>query len=133
MPAIADLVIKKADETTNITFTGVQPSSGDGSAAIWKSQSVGTAPNHQPEARVSGREASNGAKRAIKATLLYPQIATNTTTGVTSVVDRALFSGEWTVPKGMAQADINEFAHQTANFVAAALMKSIVKSGYSAS
>lgn len=133
MPSIANITVKKNDGTTDIVYTGVQPSSGDNSAAVWKSQTVGTASAHQPELRVLAREAQRGAKREIRATYKYPQIATNTTTGVTSVIDSASFAGSWTVSKNMSATDVNEFASQVANLIASSLMKDIVKAGFSAS
>lgn len=129
---IADITVKKHDGTTDITYTGVQPSSGDGTSAQWKSQTVGNAPAHQPELRLSGREASNGTKREMRATFRYPQIATNSTTGLTSVVDSASASLTLTFPKAMAQSDINEFCAQFGNLVDAALIQACLKAGYSA-
>lgn len=133
MPAISNITVKKSDGTTNVTYTALQPSSGDATAAIWKSQSVGTAPSHQPELRLTAREASKGVRRALRSTYMYPQIATNTTTGLTAVVDRANASTDWTFPKGMAQADINEFVTQYANLLVSTLVVDCVKAGYSAS
>lgn len=133
MPALADITVKKNDGTTDITFTGVTPSSGDGSPAVWKSQSIGSANSHQPEFRLTSREANNGSKRALRSTFVYPQIATNTTTSLTSVVNRAMAATDWTLPKEMTAADVNEFVSQYANLLAATLTKSCVKAGYSAS
>lgn len=132
MPAISNITVKKNDGTTDIVYTGVQPSSGDGTAAIWKAQSVGTAPAHQPELRLASRDASKGAKRALRSTYVYPQISTNTTTGLTSVVDRASADTNWNFPKGMTQTDINEFVSQYANLLVSTLVKDCAKSGYSA-
>ncbi len=133
MPQIANLTVKKNDGTTDIVYTYVAPSSGDGVPAIWKSQSVGTAQAHQPEFRLTSRDASKGAKRALRSTYAYPQIATNSTTGITSVVDKAMADTNWVFPKGMAQADINEFVSQYANLLVQTLVKDCAKSGYSAS
>lgn len=133
MSSIANITIKKNDGTTDITFTGIQPSSGDGTPAVWKSQTVGSAPAHQPEFRLTSREAKRGVSRALRSTFMYPQIATNSTTGITSVVEKAMASTDWEIPKSMTQADINEFASQYANLLAATLIKSCVKEGYSAS
>lgn len=132
MPSMANITIKKNDGTTDIVYTGVQPSSGDGVPGVWKSQTVGNSPAHQPEFRLAGREASKGARRALRSTFMYPQIATNSTTGVTSVIDRASASVDWSIPKNMPQTDINEFASQLANLIAATLIKDCVKAGYSA-
>ena len=132
MPAIANITVKKNDTTTDIVYTGVSPSSGDTSPAIWKSQTVGVAPAHQPEFRLIARDAQGGARRAMRSTYVYPQIATNSTTSLTSVVDKASASVDWVFPKGMAQTDINEFVSQFANLLVATLIKDCVKGGYSA-
>lgn len=133
MPSLANITVKKNDGTTDIVYTGQSPSSGDGVPAIWKATTVGTAPAHQPEFRLASRDASKGAKRALRSTFQYPQIATNSTTSLTSVVDRASADTNWNFPKGMSQADINEFVSQYANLQVATLVKDCVKAGYSAS
>lgn len=133
MPQTANIVVKKNDGTTDVTYTAVVPSSGDGVPAVWKSQTVGSAMAHQPELRLSSREGAKGARRNLRASFQYPQIATNTTTSVTTVVDRASFSADWTIPKGMSQADVNEFASQCANLIASTLIKGSVQSGYAPS
>jgi len=133
MPQIANITVKKNDGVTDIVYTGVSPASGDNTPAIWKAQGVGTAPAHQPEFRLVARDASKGSKRALRSTFVYPQITTNTTTNITSVVDRALAATDWSVPKGMSQADINEFASQYAALLSASIIKDCIKQGYSAS
>lgn len=133
MPSIANITVKKNDGTTDIVYTGVAPSSGDGSPAIWKAQTVGSAPAHQPEFRLAAHDGSKGGKRVLRSTYQYPQIATNTTTGITSVMDRASADTNWNFPKGMSQTDINEFVSQYANLLVSTLVKDCVKGGYSAS
>ncbi len=133
MPSIATITVKKNDGSTDIAYTGVQPSSGDGSQAIWKAQAVGSAPAHRPELRLSAKDGTNGRTRVLKATYRYPQIATNTTTSITSVVDSASCSVTWEIPKAMAQTDIDEFASQLANLVDSTLVVDCVKAGFSAS
>lgn len=132
MPAIANITIKKANGTTDITYAAKSPSAGDGVPAVWRSDTVGFAQAHQPEFRLAAREASKGLKRALRSTYVYPQIATNSTTGVTSVIDKAVFSFDATIPKGMAAADVSEAAYQFANIVASALVKQCLADGVSA-
>ncbi|UUW21305.1 MAG: hypothetical protein [Sanya fiers-like virus 17] len=133
MPQMADITVKKDNGTTDIVFSAQSPSSGDGTAAVWKSTTVGTAASHQPELRLSAREGAKGARRALRATFVYPEIATNSTTGVTSVVQKALFATDVTLPKDMAATNIAEAVSQYCNLLASALIKSCLKSGYSAS
>lgn len=130
MPNLADIVVKKNDGTTNITFVGLVPSSGNDVPAIWKSTSVGSAPAHQPEFRLLSKDADNGGKRAMRATYVYPQISTNTTTGVTSVVDSIFATADFKIPKSMAQVDINEAAAQFGGLMASALIQAALKAGY---
>lgn len=133
MPAIANITVKKNDAVTDIVYAYKSPSAGDTVAAIWRSDTVGSAPAHQPEFRLTAREVAKGASRGLRSTYVYPQIATNTTTSTTSVVNKAMASTDWTIPKGMSAADINEFASQYANLLASTLAKQCVKDGYSAS
>lgn len=132
MPALANITVKKNDGTTDIVYTGLVPSSGDGTAAVWKSQTVGSAQAHQPELRLASREGGNGQSRALRSTYQYPQISTDSTTSLTSVVNKASASTDWSFPKGMPQADINEFVSQYANLMVATLIKDCIKGGYSA-
>lgn len=132
MPSLADITVKKNDGTTDITYSGVQPSSGDGSPAIWKSATVGYAAAHQPEFRLSSKDGARGSRRVVRATFKYPQLSYDTTTSLFSLVDTSTFMGEWVMPKTMNQADIDEFASQIANLIHAALTKSCVKTGYAA-
>lgn len=132
MPSLANITVKKNDGTTDIVYTGISPSGGEGLPAIWKSQTVGVAQAHQPEFRLAGREANKGSRRALRSTFQYPQVATNSTTGLTSVVERMSADTNWVFPKGVPQADINEFVSQYCNLLASTLIKDCVKAGYSA-
>lgn len=132
MPQAANIIVKKNDGATNITYTTVSPASGS-NPAIWKSQSVGNAQAHQPELRLVAKDSGKaGAKRALRGTFRYPQISTNSTTGITSVVSGASGTFDFNFDKSMSQADINEAAAQFGNLMAAALVQECLKSGYSA-
>lgn len=129
MPSQANITVKKNDNTTDITYTAVQPSSGDGVQAIWKSQSVGTAPVHQPELRCSSRATSN-TKRKVRWTYVYPEIQTNSTTGATSVAYKELCSAEFEQDTASASLNINEAVAQFAHLLASAHVKAINQGGY---
>lgn len=129
MPSQANITVKKNDGTTDITYTAMQPSSGDGVQAIWKSTTVGTAPVHQPEVRVSAK-ASNGSKREVRWTYVYPEIATNSTTGTTSVVYKERASVSFEIDTASATTSINESVAQFFNVLASAHAKAITQGGY---
>lgn len=132
MPIMANITVKAADNTTNVVYTGKSPSAGDTVPAIWRNETVGSASQHMPEFRLAFRDSPNGQERRGRATYVYPQIATDTTTTLTSVVNKAMAGADFTIPKGMKNADINEFAAQFGNLFASALIKACVAEGYSA-
>jgi hypothetical protein len=129
MPNQAAITVKKNDGTTDITYTNVQPSSGDGVQAIWKSLTVGTAPAHQPELRCSARTVS-GNKREVRYTFVYPEISTNSTTGQTSVSFKELCSASFTQDLASSSVTINEAFAQFSNLIASAHAKAISQGGY---
>lgn len=129
MPNQAAITVKKNDGVTDITYTNVQPSSGDGVQAIWKSQTVGTAPVHQPELRCSSR-ASSGTRRKVRWTFVYPEIQTNSTTGATSVAYKELCNAEFEIDTASASANINEAVAQFSHLLASAHAKAIGQGGY---
>lgn len=121
MPNLANITVKKFDNTTDIVWTGVNPSGGNDAPAIIRSMTVGTAVSHKPEMRISVKNA--GTKDRVVGTYKYPQIATNTTTGVTSVVGTVDGKFEFLVDKSTDQTVVNEAAAQFVHLQASALIK----------
>lgn len=130
MPAISNITVKKADGTTDIVYTGLVPSSGDGAPAIWRSESVGTAAAFRAVFKLSARDNGPKTARRVDFAFTYPQIATDTTTTLTSVVNQAPLTGSFVIPKGMPDATVSEAVHQAFNLLSSALIKSSVISGY---
>jgi len=131
MATFANITVKKSDGTTDIVWTGVSPSNGNGSPAIWKSQTVGSASAHQPEFRLSSKDNSDATKRLLRSTFAYPQIATDSTTSLTMVVNTARFDINWQVPRDMPSVDVAEAVDQFANLLKSALVIQAVKEGFS--
>lgn len=131
MPKLADIAVKKNDGTTDIVYTGTVPASGS-EPAVWRATAGVAAPALAPEFRLLARDADNGKKRALRSTFLYPESVTNTTTGVTTVKERALASTDLSFSKNMSAAAIDEFVAQWSGLIRAALIQSCHKAGYSA-
>lgn len=129
MPQLANIVVKKNDGTTDITYTGVVPSSGDKSPAIWRANSVGTAAAFRPELQLSS--APNGTKTARRMPYRYTYPSTVTgSDGKITVADRLILEGSVLVPTGMTDADVNEAVAQGCNLIASALIKASFQSGF---
>lgn len=130
MPQIANLTIKKNDGTTDITYTGVVPSSGEKSPAIWRSLTVGTAAAHQPEFRMVARSNGNSTARRFDVHATYPTLVTSPADGRISVADRVIFDLSVLVPLNMANADVNEAVSQLCNLMSTTLVKDSFKTGF---
>lgn len=129
MPAMANITIKKADGTTDVVYTQVNASGGDQRWALWRNNSVGTAPAHRPYLRTASRDTQDGRQREVNTEFKYTQVSTNTTTGVTSVVETAFGKAQFRIPKGMEAAPAKEFAFQFGNLMASAMMKAVLEEG----
>jgi len=131
MPAQANLTVKKNDGSTDITYTAVQASGGDKSPAIWRSNTVGTAPGHRPELRVSAQPNGPGTARRVNFQFTYPVTATGSD-GKVYVSNRCNLEITGVMPLDMPDSDLNEAVSQGLNLAAATLTKDQFKSGFAA-
>lgn len=129
MPVMGNITVKKADGTTDVVYTQVNASGGDTRWALWRNNTVGTAPAHRPYLRTNSRDTGDGRQREVNTEFRYTQVATNTTTGVTSVIETAFGKCQFRVPKGMDAAPAKEFAFQFGNLMASAMMKAVLEEG----
>jgi hypothetical protein len=131
MPNMADITVKKADGTTDIVYVAQSPSAGDNQPAVWRATAAGAAPAFQPELRLWTK--SNGPKtaRRVYVGFSYPQTATDSTTSVTSVINRALVNGDSAViPNEFPSTLAAEFSAQYGNLLASTLVKACLASGF---
>jgi hypothetical protein len=129
MPQLANITVKKNDGTTDVVYTGVVPSAGDKSPAVWRSNSVGAAMAFRPEFRLTSQSNANRTLRRVEGTYTYPTTATDSA-GKTVVADRGFINFSAGVPQSMPDADVNEFVSQGLNLLVSTLVKDSVKTGY---
>lgn len=129
MPQLANITVKKNDGTTDVVYTGVVPSAGDKTPAIFRSNTVGTAPNQRPELRVMSDYNGPRTARRVSGSFMYPTVVTGTD-GKISVADRGVLTYSFVLPQGMLDADINEAVSQAVNLLASTLIKDSFKQGY---
>lgn len=131
MPALANLVVKKNDGVTDITYTGVAASAGDSSPAVWQSLTVGTAVAFHPELRITARPQGSG-NRAVNIQFSYPYVVTGTD-GISRVAKRWNVNPvSISVPTDMPDTEVAEAAAQFGHLMATALVVEIMKVGRSA-
>lgn len=129
MPTMASITVKKNDGATDQVWTAVQASGGDKSPAIWRNQSVGVAPSFQPEMQLTSQPNQDGTVRRIKGHIDWKQSALGSD-GVYRKVNVGTLDFNVVCPQGMITADLNEFASQSTNLIASALMKQSIKDGF---
>lgn len=132
MPAGGNLVVKKNDGVTDVTFTFQNPSSGDRSPAIWQNTAVGTAFSHRPTLRLVAREAAGGKSRRIEATFTYPTTSVGSD-GKTYVAFQSIMLASWVIPKDQPSADVNEMVAQSINCLDHATIVACIQALQSAS
>lgn len=135
MPTMANLVVKKADETTNITYDAIGGAAGDGSFAIWR-QDTGAAAGlplgHRAVVSISTKW--NGPRTARKATVRFhrPYSVLNSSTNRYESTDSVVGEMTVTVPQAIPAAEINESIYQALNCIglASGLIKQSMAGGF---
>lgn len=130
MPQMADIVVKKADNTTNVTFVAKVPSSGDKTSSVWTQDAASTYRNQRPV--VSALTQWNGARTARRSRVTCDWPIVRTVNGNPEVVHRV--PGEFTaaIPAGLTDSEAAEFVAQFTNILSSTLMRAIVGEGYAA-
>jgi hypothetical protein len=128
MTQAADITVKKADGTTDIVWTLMQPASGDGSAAIWRSNTVGDSPAVRPQLTVTSKAAVSGV-RHVNGTLSYPSFVEDAD-GIQQIQGVNYFNFHASIAPGALDSDSTQMAAQAANLLASTLMKAVNASGF---
>lgn len=129
MPALANIVVKKYDGTTDVTYTATAASAGDKSPAVWRNDSVGTALGHRPEFRLTTRSNGIGSARRADFSYSWPSLATGSD-GKINIIGRVNLSGSVIVPQDILLTDVNEACYQGCNLLAATLIKQSIRDGF---
>lgn len=136
MPAMANLTVKKADETTNIVYDALTGAAGDGSKAVWR-QDTGAASGLPVGHRATLQMSTvwNGPRTARRAVLEFkrPYSTQNSTTTKYESSDSVVARLEITLPQAIPAAELNESVYQFFNCLGltSGLLKQSVVAGYS--
>jgi hypothetical protein len=129
MPIMANITVKKNDNTTDITYTAVSASGGDGSPALWKENTASTVPAFRPSFALKSDWNGSKSARKVLTEFRYPTTVTDSG-GKQSVSDTAIITISGTFPQGMTDTQLNEAVSQGLNLAAATLVKDSCKAGY---
>lgn len=132
MPQISNITAKNA-AGSNVIFNAMQPSSGDGVAAIWQATALSSVPSLRPRLEIAAMR-SMGAKpgRRIKSGLYVPFSYTDTNTGLQLQHSVMPMFVDVTLPAGVTQIFFDDAAAYFGSIWDSSQVKSIISSGYSA-
>lgn len=130
MPSMANITVKAANGTTDVVYTAMAPSSGDGVAAIWRNEAAGTATAFKPTFSLVSKSNGNKTARRVNATYYMPQTATDSTTGLTRVVNSIPITFSAALPVEVPQTNIDEAVHQLTNLLSSTLVRDALKAGF---
>lgn len=130
MPTMANLVVKAANGTTDVTLVQLQPSGGDGQAAMWREDAAAGAPGHKPVLSATSRWNGPKTVRRVESLFKGHQTYTDSTTGLTQVANTMTIALSAAVPVGMPTSVSDELIARAVNAFASTLFKSILQTGY---
>lgn len=129
MPTMANITVKKNDNTTDVVYTVVNASGGDKSPAVWRNNTIGTAAAQRPEYRLQSRSNEAQTARRMDGSYTYPSLTTGSD-GKINVASRFNLTVSAVVPADMLDTDLNEAVSQSLHLLAATLTKDSFKAGF---
>lgn len=129
MATIADIVIKKSDGTTNITYTAISGSAGDKSPAAWRSDSSATLRGNRDVVTLVTQD--NGARTARRSNSKAVMPVARTVSGVEVVTDKVIGDLSFLVPNALTDAEISEKIDQALNMFSCPVFRAAIKAGFS--
>lgn len=132
MTAIANITVKKADNTTGIVWTGLKGSGGDNDPAVYRSDTATGYQGQKPTLALSSRWNGDGTARRCDFKGVFPSIYTDSTTTVTSKLAQAVLTGSFVVPQGIPATDMNEAVAQLLHLLSDPAVVAQIQAGYAA-
>jgi len=131
MANIADIIVKKSDGTTSITYTAITGSAGDKSPAIWRSET--SAQKRSNRDVISFVANDNGPKtaRRMTAKAVMPVAHFADDANLETAADRVVGDVSIVVPKALLDSQINEKIDQFLNVLGSAEFRAAFKAGIS--
>lgn len=129
MPQMANITIKAANGTSDVTYVAATPSAGDKVAARWTITATNPKPALRPTFSIVTSDNGPKTARTVDIQLNYPIV--ETINGVDTVVARVPAKFHMVLPTNANVDSVKEPAYQIGNLLSAALVRAVFESGYS--
>ena len=131
MPQATNLVIKKADGVTDQTLVLVKAAAGDSAPAMWRLEQGFTLPAAMPTVTIRSRSNGPGTARRTEVELVYPYVLVSTADQSVRVASQVVIKGNSVlVPLNVPQGVVNEAIALYQGFMASAMVRDTLRSGY---
>lgn len=128
MPNMADITIKKADNTTNVVYVACQPANQQEPALFRQNAFSARAANRPTFTIMSRKSSANAQTQRLEVRFNFPILAT--VDGVEVVKDNIPFTGQFTIPLKISDNDLTEAVAQYTNLLSSSLVRSVLASGF---
>lgn len=129
MANIANIVVKKSDGTTDVTFTAINGSASDGQPAVWQNLAYSTIRGNRSTLTMKAKLNGTKTARRVDVTARFP--VTRIVDSVETVVGHIPLDFTVPVPEWATDAEVAEAVDQTLNLLASTHVRSHIKTGFS--
>lgn len=129
MANIANLVVKKSDNVTNVTFTAIAGAASDGLSATWINQASSTIRQNRSTMSMKGK--LNGTKQARRVDVQVVFPVARVLNSVETLMGRIPVDFSIPVPEWATDAEVAEAVDQSINLLADATVRAQIKTGTS--
>lgn len=129
MPQLANITVKKADGTTDVTYTAVAGAAGDKTPAVFRNNTVGTTIAERPSLLISSRDNGPKTGRRVEINFSWP-MTTVDAGGNKAITGRMTGACSVLIPQNQDAATILEQAYQFGNLIGSTLVKATFNDGY---
>lgn len=127
MPNISNIVIKKSDNTTDVTFTAVAGASIEGSPALWQNLAGTSARSFRPTLTMRGK--LNGTKTARRVDVQVVMPIVRAVSSVDTLIGKVPVDFSVPIPEWATDAEVAEAVDQAINLLSSAAIRTCVKAG----
>lgn len=128
MPTMANITVKKADGTTDITWTANVASAGDAISARWTSDTAALVRGHRPTFEM--RSQFNGPRTARRVTSVVKMPLIRAISGVDTKVGDQIVELTYLQPVDVTDSEAAEAAAQSVNLFKSVLIQASLNSAY---
>lgn len=131
MASIADITVKKADGTTNVTYVAATPSAGDKSPAVWTQNAFSGVQGLRPRFEMSTENNGSNTLRQVRFRFFYPSLYTDANTGLSKLNRSIEFNnGVLFLPKDITTTEWTEAWAQLGNLLVSTAVRDSIATGY---